>query len=200
MTKKKLLAISLVCVCSSSRNPPAPGAGGLAGGFIGYCWPWWACDEEVEATCDSRDLDWWPWGESVGVKAHAMVKACFWNSRQFWRGILLVNSNIHWKKLTLSCSRWSCASVCERATRWFAESFITPTISFNFVEVASCSLSALSSLLFLGFRVGMWGLGTGILVGVSLRELELLSCPRSSTSSSDKCSVDVLDVAPQTDL
>ena len=37
MTKKKLLTISVVCDCSSSRNPPAPGGGGLAGGFIGYC-------------------------------------------------------------------------------------------------------------------------------------------------------------------
>ena len=128
------------------------------------------------------------------------MKACFWKSRQFWHGILLVNSNIHWKKLTLSCSQGSCVCVCERATRWFAESFITPTISFNFEAVSSFSLSVLSSLLFLGLLVGVGALGTGILVGVSLRELELLSCPRSSASSSDECSVDVLDVALRDDL
>ena len=91
-------------------------------------------------------------------------------------------------------------SVCERATRRFAESFITPTISFNFDEVSSLSLSVLSSLLFLGLLAGVGRLGTGILVGVSLRELELLSWPRSSASSSDECSVDILDVAPRAGL
>ena len=181
------------------RESTSSGSRWSCRGFIGYCWPWSACDEEVEDPCDMRGLGGWPWGESVGVKAHAKLKACFWNSRQFWRGILLVNSNIHWKKLTLSCSRGSCATVCERATRWFAESFKTPTISFNFDEVSS-SLSALSSLLFLGLLAGVGRLRTGILVGVSLRELELLSWPRSSASSSDECSVDVLDVAPRADL
>ena len=204
MTIRKWLTISVGCDCSSSRNPPPPGGAGLAGGCIGYCWPWgWAwsaCDEEVEDPCDIRGLDWGPWGESVGVYANAKVKACFWKSRQFCRGILLVNSNIHWKKLTLSWWRGSCACACERATRWFAESFITPTISFNFEAVSSFSLSVLSSLLFLGLLMGVGALGTGILVGVSLRELELLSCPRSSASSSDECLVDVLDVDLRDDL
>ena len=205
--KRKLLTISVGCDCSSSTNPPEAVAAGLEGGFIGYCWPWAACDEEVEDPCDIRGLEGLPCRESVGVKAHAKLKACFWDSHQFWRGIRLVNSNIHWKKLTLSCSRGSCATVCERATRWFAESFTTPTISFNFDEVSSLSLSVLSSLLFLGLlagmewlRTGMGWLRTGILVGGSLRELELLSCPRSSASSSDQCSIEVLDVAPRADL
>ena len=110
------------------------------------------------------------------------------------RPFRLVNSNIHWKKLTLSWWRESCARVCERATRWCAESFITPTISFNLAAVSSFSLSVISSLLFLDLLVGVGTWGTGILVGVSLLEFELLSWPRSSASSSEECSVDVLDV------
>ena len=39
--------------------------------------------------------------------------------------------------------------------------FITPTISFNFDEVSSLSLSVLSSLLFLGLLAGVGRLGTG---------------------------------------
>ena len=135
------------CDCSISRYPPEAACGGLAGGSIG-CWAWWACDE-AEDPCDIRGLDGVACGESAGVKAIAKWKACFSNSRQFWRGIRLVNSNIHWKKLTLSCSWGSCTTVRERPTRWLADSFITSTISFNFDDVSSLSLSVLSSLLFL---------------------------------------------------
>ena len=62
----------------------------------------------------------------------------------------------------------SCARLCERATRSCAESFITPTISFNLEPVSSFSLSVISSLLFLHLLVGVGTWGTGILVGVSL--------------------------------
>ena len=150
---RKLLTIWIGCDCSISRYPPEAAGGGLAGGSIG-CWAWWACDE-AEDPCGIRGLDGFAWGESAGVKAIAKLKVCFSNSRQFWRGIRLVNSNIHWKKLTLSCSWGSCTTVRERPTRWLADSFITFTISFNLDDVSSLSLSVLSSLLFLGLLSAM---------------------------------------------
>ena len=142
--KRKLLTISVGCDCSSSTNPLEAGGGGLAGGgvSIGY-WPWSACDEEVEDPCDIRALEGLACGDSAGVKAIAKLNACVWNSCQFRRGIRLILSNIHWKKLTLSCSCWSSNTVREQPTRWFAESFITSTISFNFDDFSSLSLSVL---------------------------------------------------------
>ena len=63
---RKWLTISLGWECSNSRNPPPVGGAGLAGGCIGYCWPWgWAwsaCDEEMEASCDIRGRAWGPLG------------------------------------------------------------------------------------------------------------------------------------------
>ena len=191
--QQKLLTIWVGCDCSSSTNPPEVGGGGLAGGFIGY-WPWSACDEEVEDPCDIRALEGLPCGDSAVEKAIDKWNACVWNSRHFPRGIRLVLSNIHWKKLTLSCSCWSRYDARERPTRWFAESFITSTISLNFDDASS--LPVLSSLLFLGLLEGMGWSRTGsgssgwFFVGVSCLELALLSWPRSSGSSSESRSVE----------
>ena len=139
-------------------------------------------------------------GESAGVKCIANWMHCLWKSRQFCRGILLVNSFSHWKKLSLSRSRGSLTTVLARVTRWPADSFMTSMIWSKLDDSSSLSVS----LRFLGFRVWVGQFGTGILVGVSFLALELLSCPRSSSSgswsSSDSCSVEVIEAPPTAPL
>ena len=95
MTIRKWLAISVGCDCRSSRNPPPPGGTGLAGGCIGYCWPWgcgWsACDEEVEEVEDSCAIRVWiggleeslpgctrmpRWRPAFGNQASSVVAFC----------------------------------------------------------------------------------------------------------------------------
>ena len=100
-----------------------------------------------------RGLDGFACGESAGVKCIANWMDCLWKSCQFCRGILLVNSFSHWKKLSLSRSRGSFTTVLARVTRWPADSFIASTISFNLDD--SLSLSVDPSLRFLVFRTGM---------------------------------------------
>ena len=170
---RKWLTISLGWECSNSRNPiPVGGAGLAGGGCIGYYWDWaWsACDEEVEASCDIRG------------------RACMGALGRVWCGVsecqaggllLEITAVVSWHSACefkhppeeadpLLMKSHACARLCERATRSCAESFITPTISFNLEPVSSFSLSVISSLLFLHLLVGVGTWGTGILVGVSL--------------------------------
>ena len=100
-----------------------------------------------------RGLDGFACGESAGVKCIANWMDCLLKSRQFCRGIRLVNSFSHWKKLSLSQSRGSFTTVLAQVTRWLADSFITSTILFNLDD--SLSLSVVSSLCFLVFHTGM---------------------------------------------
>ena len=163
------------CDCSISMQPTKSG----------WCWSWrrvhwvWAWDE-AEGPCDMRGFGGFACGESADMNCIASWMDCLWKSCQFCRGILLVNLFSHWKKLALSLSRSVITTWLAWLTRWLADSFITSMIWLKLDGFSSLFVS----LHFLGLCKGRGEVRTGILVGVSFLELELLSCPWSSWSGS----------------
>ena len=173
---RQWLTISLGWECSNSRNPRPVGGAGLGGGGGGEG------VHRVLLRLSVISLRWrggsllrYPWSSLHGGPGESLM----WCKRMpSWR---LASGN-HGSCVVAFClwiqastgRSWpspdeeSCARLCERATRSCAESFITPTISFNLEPVSSFSLSVISSLLFLHLLVGVGTWGTGILVGVSL--------------------------------